>query len=698
MFAAMGSDNCKTQTVSWQAVDGAEAYILHYAWEGDWDTGGVFINNIYDTSYVLSVAPGEYTYRVIAVDSEGKAVGTWSEEQEFDVLFHDEQIITITGNVKSDRSKVFSLNDGIYSLKGLDLQGFTGTLTLYRNDMVKKSGKNDSVTLKQTENDIIKLKVVDGVLKTPCSEILLDHGDYFWEWSRSKNIVDVAFDIKLELTGEVFSNEQQDREIVSIGEDTIEMPLVEGAYRENLEGEVGFCNKDAIYQYMTDDGGELSLSIKGNTALEAKFKVYIYVQSEKNGKFTRVKTLTVNAGEYDTDKIILDKLAIKNNFYVQIVSWDNGKGKHNTEYSLDLSFDAFEDHTQKCDIIEVDGDPIREWVGYRAGEHRYLLQIDSDDLYAVRLQGDVGEAVLKVCTITGKVVKKMAIQSDGTACIDNIYLESNNYFIVVESKDKGKGKNNTDYTLSVSKMQTLYPTEILSVDGPAINRWIGFQNPSHTYRLEADADDSYCIRLQGDANEAILKIFDLKGKLIKKLQINADGNANIDDIFLKKGNYFVTVESKDQGKGKYNTDYSLSASKLQTLYPKVDNSNDTWKAVAPLEGSELSENIEAWLGVGDQADFFKISLDYADSAPSRLAIELDEQTAQARKDGILQFVCRDERGRSIALYEVAPGELNTKKAVSGSEIYIGVMLKKPEESIDYSFKVENSPLAGSIDV
>jgi hypothetical protein len=110
----------------------------------------------------------------------------------------------------------------------------------------------------------------------------------------------------------------------------------------------------------------------------------------------------------------------------------------------------------------------------------------------------------------------------------------------------------------------------------------------------------------------------------------------------------------------------------------------------------FSENIEDWLGVGDQADFFKISLDYADNAPTRLAIELDEQTAQARKDGILQFTCRDERGRSITLYEAAPGELNTKKAIAGSEIYIGVMLKKPEESMDYSFKVSNA-ISGSIE-
>ncbi len=104
-------------------------------------------------------------------------------------------------------------------------------------------------------------------------------------------------------------------------------------------------------------------------------------------------------------------------------------------------------------------------------------------------------------------------------------------------------------------------------------------------------------------------------------------------------------------------------------------------------------------GGGNQADFFKISLNYADNAPTRLSIELDEQTAQAWKDGILQFTCRDERGRSITLCEVAPGELNTKKAISDSEIYIGVMLKKPEESVDYSFKVSNavSPLSGSIE-
>ena len=684
-FSAVASENCQQQTISWQAVAGAEFYILQYALEGDWEYSSVYINKIYDTSYILSVAPGEYAYRVIAMGSDGKAIGTWSEEQEFDVLFQDKQILNITGNVKSSRSQVFSLNDGIYSINGIDLQNFTGTLTLFRNDLVQKVAKNNSVTLTQTENDIITLKVVNGILKNPISEIILDHGDYFWEWTRTKNINDSSFNIELELTGEVFSVEQKDREIISIGDDTDEMPLVAGAYKEKLEGEVGFCNKDAIYQYMTDDGGELSLTIKGDTTVDAKFKIYIYVQSEKKNKFTCVKSLTVKAGEYTADSVILNNLSIKNNFYIQIVSWDNGKGKYNTDYALDLTFDVFEDNLQECDIIEVDGDPIQEWIGYRNSEHRYLLQIDSDDLYAVRLQGDAGDAVLKICTVAGKVIKKLKIQADGTAFIDNIYLESNNYFIVVESNDKGKGKNNTDYTLSVSKMQTLYPTEILSIDGPAAEDWIGFMNPDHTYRLEADADDRYCIRLTGDAQEASLKICDLQGKVIKKLQINADGKAYIDDIYLAQGNYFVIVETKDKGKGKCNTDYTLTAAKLMTLYSEVDNSNDTWKDASILEGTELATAVSDWLGVGDKTDFFKISLDQSDTANTRLSIELDEDTLQAVKDGILQFTCCDERGRSLALYEASPGFLNTKKVVYGSEVYIGVTLKKPEESVSYSF-------------
>lgn len=81
-FAALDSLNNREKTISWQAVEGASSYILQYALEGDWDESGGYINDISGTSYSLSASPGEYSYRVIGVDSDGNAIGTWSEEKD----------------------------------------------------------------------------------------------------------------------------------------------------------------------------------------------------------------------------------------------------------------------------------------------------------------------------------------------------------------------------------------------------------------------------------------------------------------------------------------------------------------------------------------------------------------------------------------------------------------------------------------
>jgi hypothetical protein len=262
IFTAMESENCQKQTISWQAVNGADSYVLHYALEGDWDNCGIYVHNIKNTSYDLCVAPGEYAYKVIAIDKNGKAIGTWSKEEEIELLFHDVQNITITSG--ADSSEVFSLNDGIYNINGVNLENFTGTLTLFRNDLVKITEDSDSTTLMQVENDILMLTIVNGILKNPVSEFQLDHGDYFWKYESKTASITGTFDITLELSGRVFSIEEKDREIISIGDDCTQMPLVAGSYVETLEGEINFSNQDAIYQYMTDEQVELQQYLECN--------------------------------------------------------------------------------------------------------------------------------------------------------------------------------------------------------------------------------------------------------------------------------------------------------------------------------------------------------------------------------------------------------------------------------------------------
>ena len=416
------------------------------------------------------------------------------------------------------------------------------------------------------------------------SEILLDHGDYFWEWKKAEN-TGPDYDIMLELSGEVFSFEQLDREIISIGSDS-DMPYVDGFFVETLDGEVGFCNKDAIYQYMTDDGGELSLMIRSGTVFDSKLKLNIYVQNINDGEFDCVKSLTVNAGEYTGDTVICDNLVIINNFYVQIESWDNGKGEYNTDYSFYLSFDAFEDSVQNTDILEINGEAVQDWIGFRNEGHTYLLQIDTPDRYAVRLQGDASDAILKVCQVSGVVIEEKQIGSDGTAYIDDIYLENGNYFVVVDSADKGEG-------------------------------------------------------------------------------------------------YF-------------NTDYVLSAADLKTLYPKIDNSDDTLADVAQSASQSFNENIENWLGAGDYVDCFKFSLDPEILQNHALLLTVDEMTAKRVEDGLLEISCCDEWGQDLTIDKLNDGSWHIEPNLVNSNMYIAVSCSNAVKDADYSFNVSMVAVPGNL--
>ena len=583
-FAAMDSMFCQKQQISWQEIDGAASYTLQYALEGNWNECGVYITNIKGTSYTLSVAPGEYAWRVIAMDSSQCAIGSWSEPQIIEVLFSESYEINVHREHSSFRSGTFSLNDGIYNLNASNTKNFTGTLTLFRNDLVKSGEENDTALIKQIENKIVQLEFINGNLKSPISEFLLDNGEYFWEYSSADNGEKADSVITAELSGEVFSMEQKDREIISIDDDP-QMPKISGVYVETLKGEVGFCNRDAIYQYMTDDGGELSITIKSGTVFDAKLNIHIFVQNSSDDNFSCEKTLTVNQGEYTDDTMILERLAVKNNFYVEIESWDNGKGLYNTDYCFDLSFDIFEDNVQQNDILLVNGDSIRDWIGYRNEEHSYLLQIKENGHYAVRLQGDAFDAVLKVCEVNGNIIDEKNISADGTAYIDNIELESGNYFVIVDSTDKGEGA--------------------------------------------------------------------------------------------------------------FNTDYILNAYELKTLYPNIDNSDDTLEKASLLANSEFNTVISNWLGTGDSSDFFKFALtDTAQDAS--LLLSFDSNTAQAVSDGVLEIICCDRWGQSLTVDAISSDKWLINADNTDTHIYIGVLLNNTVSDIDYSFKLSAEFLPGNL--
>ena len=270
-------------------------------------------------------------------------------------------------------------------------------------------------------------------------------------------------------------------------------------------------------------------------------------------------------------------MAIKNNFYVQVTSPNDQSEKCNTNYSFNLSFDTFEDTVQSKDILVINGEAIYDWIGYRNEEHSYLLQIKKNDQYAIRLTGDANDAILTICKVDGTVIEEKQITSNGTAFIDNIYLES--------------------------------------------------------------------------------------------------------------GNYFVTVNSIDKGEGQFNTDYILSAFELKTLYPKIDNNDDTLNLAQLKESCAFNTTIENWLGTGDNVDFLKFTLPLENQQQTSLLLSIDTQTAQAIKDGILKINCYDNFGQELEIVPVSHGVWNIVTNLTTEDIYIAIQQDLTLEDMDYSIKV-----------
>ena len=177
-------------------------------------------------------------------------------------------------------------------------------------------------------------------------------------------------------------------------------------------------------------------------------------------------------------------------------------------------------------------------------------------------------------------------------------------------------------------------------------------------------------------------------------QISSDGTAYLDDIYLERGNYFVVVESVDKGEGSFNTDYILSAVESKTLYPGIDNSDDTFEQAALLDPAAFDTSIKNWLGTGDEADFFKFSL--TPEMSSTLLLTFDVKTAEAVENGLLEVICCDKWGETLTIDVLSAGQWSIETLLAGTEMYIGFTCDRSIRDFDYSFKVSETISADSL--
>ncbi len=220
---------------------------------------------------------------------------------------------------------------------------------------------------------------------------------------------------------------------------------------------VGKYDACDMYCFDVDSPGEFDLAL---TNLSAKTKVALYVWNGKkykklkgaNAKLDKKTGLT----EAHIDNILLDDTT----YYLEVMSGDKGKGKCNTDYTLDITPSYFPEATdnnswqQATEIIpdvSLDG-----FVGFGDACDWYKFQVDDLTAFGFDLTGEDKNARLTVYIWDERKDKLKKVKNAklkfGEASIDNLNLDAGLYYVEVLSADKGKGKKNTDYNLSISEV------------------------------------------------------------------------------------------------------------------------------------------------------------------------------------------------------------------------------------------------------
>jgi autotransporter passenger strand-loop-strand repeat protein len=354
---------------------------------------------------------------------------------------------------------------------------------------------------------------------------------------------------------------------------------------------VGLGDACDMYCFDVATPGEFDFALTG---LDAKAMLGLYVFD--GAKYKRIKNASARTDKVsgEISALLDDVLLDTGTYYVEVVSGDKGAGRYNTEYTLEIDSDYFPEATldefnfksrfgTPTELtLDVNADAtVSDWVGFGDAQDVYKFDVNSAGEFDFALTGLDSKAMLCLYKFDGAKYKKVKnasaklnkITGETAASFDNILLNTGTYYLEVLSGDKGKGKCNTAYDLSIDG--TTFP------DATDNNSWqdataiapdtslagfVGFGDAYDYYQFEVSNLGAYDFNLSGNDKNAKLTVYQwdyAKEKLKKRASTSLKyGEANINNFSLDAGLYYVEVLSKDKGKGKYNTEYDLDITSL----------------------------------------------------------------------------------------------------------------------------------------
>ena len=411
-----------------------------------------------------------------------------------------------------------------------------------------------------------------------------------------------------------------------------------------LAGDLVDCYRITLTNGIFQVLGGVSGSLKAKAALynaDGKKTASITIS---NGKIT-MKPQTLAAGTY----------------YIMVESRD--KGKTAGEYTLSVAGTRFPDPVQNNTPYDATALPLSEagagnangWVGLGDSIDYYRIDPDRAGQVFVGVSGLTAKVKVTLYRADGKKLKSVTLSKDnGNVFKNGLLLDKEAVYLSVESGDKGKGKQNTGYTLTVDDRYFPAASDDNSRDKAAelaldangsgsASNWVGMGDAIDYYRIDPAAAGRVYIGIGNLTAKVKVTLYRADGKKLKSVSLSKD-NADIfkGGLLLDREAVYLSVESGDKGKGKQNSDYTLT---VNDHYFPAATDDDT---IETSDWIDLDENgrasVKGWVGYGDAADCYRID-------PLRtgtVSITLSDVTAKLK-------VTLYSRGKKIKTLSVKPG-------------------------------------------
>ena len=411
-----------------------------------------------------------------------------------------------------------------------------------------------------------------------------------------------------------------------------------------LAGDLVDCYRITLTNGIFQVLGGVSGSLKAKAALynaDGKKTASITIS---NGKIT-MKPQTLAAGTY----------------YIMVESRD--KGKTAGEYTLSVAGTRFPDPVQNNTPYDATALPLSEagagnangWVGLGDSIDYYRIDPDRAGQVFVGVSGLTAKVKVTLYRADGKKLKSVTLSKDnGNVFKNGLLLDKEAVYLSVESGDKGKGKQNTGYTLTVDDRYFPAASDDNSRDKAAKlpldqdgngagTNWVGMGDAIDYYRIDPAAAGRVYIGIGNLTAKVKVTLYRADGKKIKSVSLSKD-NADIfkGGLLLDREAVYLSVESGDKGKGKQNSDYTLT---VNDHYFPAATDDDT---IETSDWIDLDENgrasVKGWVGYGDAADCYRIDPLRAGT----VSITLSDVTAKLK-------VTLYSRGKKIKTLSVKPG-------------------------------------------